>query len=70
MSVPPVSRGHVLVTGVLPEPVTEVSRDPEADSSIGLRRNRTPGEDSTVSRTLLEPFWPGRRAHAFDEFCR
>jgi hypothetical protein len=23
-----------------------------------------------VIQALLEPFWPSRRAHAFDEFCR
>jgi hypothetical protein len=35
-----------------------------------LRDGGTPGQDDGVFRTLLEPFWPGRRAHAFDEFCR
>jgi hypothetical protein len=26
-----------------------------------------PGEDEAMSPTLLEPFWPGRRAQAHDQ---
>ena len=58
------------MTGVLPPLVMDVSRNAKTRSPIGLRRGAAPGEDFDVSRTLLEPFWPGRRAHAFDEFCR
>ena len=39
-------------------------------AAIALRRRVPPGEDALVFRTLLEPFWPGRRAHAFDQHCR
>jgi hypothetical protein len=28
------------------------------------------GEYGAVTRSLLEPFWPSRRAHAYDQFCR
>jgi hypothetical protein len=29
------------------------------------------GKDASVfPTTMLEPFWPGRRAHAYDQFCR
>jgi hypothetical protein len=28
------------------------------------------GEDGGMSPNLLEPFWPGRRAHSYDQFCR
>jgi len=43
--------------------VTEVSRP-------ALRRRVRAGHDALVIRALLEPFWPGRRAHVFDQFCR
>jgi hypothetical protein len=43
--------------------VTEVS-------CPALRRRVRAGDDALVIRALLEPFWPGRRAHAFDQFCR
>jgi hypothetical protein len=43
--------------------VTEVSRP-------ALRGRVRAGHDAVVIRALLEPFWPGRRAHAFDQFCR
>jgi hypothetical protein len=43
--------------------VTEVS-------GSALRRRVRAGHDAGVIRVQLEPFWPGRRAHAFDQFCR
>jgi hypothetical protein len=51
------------VTGVLPLRVTHVSEG----SLHGRARS---GDDAPVLRPLLEPFWPGRRAHAYDQFCR
>jgi hypothetical protein len=50
--------------------VTDVSPGVRSESGGELRRGGPSGEDEAVIRTLLEPFWPGRRAHAFDEFCR
>ena len=50
--------------------VTEVSLVGGRIRVTALRGGGAPGEDAAVIRTLLEPFWPGRRAHAFDQFCR
>jgi len=50
--------------------VTEVSPHSGRGRSAGLRGGRLPGEDAPVFRTLLEPLWPGRRADAYDQFCR
>jgi len=63
MSGRPVSAGRVRVRGVLPPRVMHVS-----DGS--LHRRAPSGDDAPVLRPLLEPFWPGRRAHAYDQFCR
>ena len=41
-----------------------------AGRSRRLRRGHRLSHHGGGSTTLLEPFWPGRRAHAFDEFCR
>jgi hypothetical protein len=35
--------------------------------------NQAPGLDASMTSWLttdLERFWPSRRGHAFDEFCR
>jgi hypothetical protein len=50
--------------------VTDVSPNGRRKSRNELPSGGPSGEDARVFRTLLEPFWPGRRAHAFDEFCR
>jgi hypothetical protein len=50
--------------------VTDISASGARESAVGLRVDGPPGEDAAVFRTLLEPFWPGRRAHAYDQFCR
>jgi hypothetical protein len=50
--------------------VTDVSSHGGGEPCTGLRGGRPPGEDGCVIRTLLEPFWPGRRADAYDQFCR
>jgi hypothetical protein len=63
MSGRPVSAGSAGMTGVLPARVTHVS-------ASGLHRCARSGDDAPVLRPLLEPFWPGRRAHAYDQFCR
>jgi hypothetical protein len=39
-------------------------------SDGSLHRRAPSGDDAPVLRPLLEPFWPGRRAHAYDQFCR
>ena len=39
-------------------------------SRDGLRRGHGLGQHVGVLQTSIEPFWPGRRAHAFDQFCR
>jgi hypothetical protein len=50
--------------------VTDVSPAGVRAWVVGLRGGGPAGEDAAVFRTLLEPFWPGRRAHAYDQFCR
>jgi hypothetical protein len=50
--------------------VTDVSSLDGGGPCTGLRRGGSPGEDDCVIRTLLEPFWPGRRADAYDQLCR
>jgi hypothetical protein len=65
-----VRAGRRRVTGVLTPQVTDVSLVTRYNSRNELRSGGPPSEDAQVIRTLLEPFWPGRRAHAFDEFCR
>ena len=50
--------------------VTQVTRGLGRAGRSRLRGRVPPGEDALVFRTLLESFWPGRRAHAFDQFCR
>jgi len=55
---------------MLTEQVTEISPRPGRGRGAGLRGGGAPGEDAPVFRTLLEPLWPGRRADAYDQFCR
>jgi hypothetical protein len=55
---------------MFPPQVTEVSSATTWASAVGLRAGDPPGDDAPVFRTSLEPFWPSRRAHAYDQFCR
>ncbi|OLM01918.1 hypothetical protein Ae406Ps2_1918 [Pseudonocardia sp. Ae406_Ps2] len=49
-----------------------VRTHPAAGPSGGrlLAPDRVSRSNHAVMRTLLEPFWPGRRIVAFDELCR
>jgi hypothetical protein len=35
-----------------------------------LPARRVPGNHMRMWRAVLEQFWPSRRMHAFDQFCR